>query len=223
MGHVNTLAIWTLFLIWSVPVSAGWPALPMPQHSQVQSIGEQVVLNGVPMRMHRIVSSKSPTELLRFYQQFLGGRHTKTETPRGVFLARGDDRYFMTVRISTLDNGLSEVLTSVADGQTAKSNKRKPLGFALPAASQLVMDMESVDTGKSARQLIFNNQHSMQSNADAMTKVLREKGYILNPRMSVKGPDSLNLIFEGDRREARLVVLHNEQDTLAVLTTILSE
>lgn len=222
MIHIKKIICFFAFIVCSASCLAEWPSLPIPENSRASSIGENVTLNGVPMRMHRIVSKENTLKLEKFYQQYFGVNHTKTEMPNGVVLAQADHQYFTTVRILPMNNGLTEVLTSVADGQSAKKNKNRPLGFMLPVESKLLMDMESVDAGKNSRQLIFNNSHSTQVNADFMSKVLQAKGYTLQPKLSVSNANSLSLMFEGNKREARLVVSQDEQGSSVVLTTISS-
>lgn len=221
MTHTKKSICFFAFIVWSSHCFADWPSLPIPENARAESIGESVTLNGVPMRMHRIVSKDRPLKLEQFYQRYFGVNHTKTEMPNTVVLAQGNDAYFTTVRITPLGNGLTEVLTSISEGQAAKNNRNRPLGLVLPAESQLVMDMESVDAGKNSRQLIFNNGHSMQANADFMTKVMQGKGYILEPKLSVSNASSRSLMFGGKNREARLVVSQDGDGSSVVLTSIL--
>ncbi|EUJ09327.1 hypothetical protein Meth11DRAFT_0119 [Methylophilaceae bacterium 11] len=202
---------------------ADWPSLPYPNHAKVEAIGEQVRLNGVPMRMHRILSEQSAESMLVFYKKALGTRHAQAEFYGTHILSQERGDYFITVRISKLSPSLTETLLSISDGRASQRIDSMPLGFSLPADSELLSDMESTDAGKSSRQLIFNNGHSMQTNANFITKVLQDKGYALQPKLTVKHTNSLSLMFEGNKREARLVVTQGEGETSAVLTTILSQ
>lgn len=203
--------------LWPLLAFADWPQLPLPQHANVESIGERVVLNGVPMQIHRIVSRQNPKRLQQFYQRHLGSNHTVTEMGGGVLIAQGRGQHFITVRITPLSNGLSETLTTVSDVGAAKANHGRPLGISLPAQSKVLSDMESFDQGKTARQLVYQNQHSIDSNINHLVDVLKQRGYQLQP-INAQHADRNTLLFAGNKREARLVVMPSEQGNNVVLT-----
>jgi hypothetical protein len=204
--------------LWPLLAFADWPQLPLPQHAHAESIGERVVLNGVPMQMHRIVSQQNPKHLQQFYQRHLGPNHTVTMMNGGVLLAQGRGQHFITIRITPLGNGISETLTTVSDVAAAKANHGRPLGINLPAQSKLLSDMESFDQGKTARQLVYQNQHSTESNINYLVDVLKQRGYQLQQPTSAYGANHNMRLFAGNKREARLVVMPLEQGSNVVLT-----
>lgn len=204
--------------LWSLLAFADWPQLPVPQHAHVESIGERVVLNGVPMQMHRIVSRQNPRRLQQFYQRHLGPSHTVTVMDGGVLIAQGRGQHFITVRITPLGEGVSETLTTVSDVGAAKANYGRPLGINIPAQSKVLSDMESFDQGKTARQLVYQNQHSTESNISYLVDVLKQRGYQLQQPKNGYGPNLNMRLFAGNNREARLVVMPLEQGSNVVLT-----
>ena len=201
---------------------ADWPVLPNPTNAKIEAIGEQVRLNGVPMRMLRILSAQSADSMLAFYKKAMGTRHAQAEFYGTHILSQERGDYFITVRISKLSPTLTETLLSISDGRASQRAQNLPLGFALPADSELLSDMESVDAGKNARQLVFTNGHSIQTNADFMAKAMAGKGYTLQPKLSVSNAKNRILMFDGDNREARLVVTQDEEGSNVVFTTIQS-
>lgn len=203
--------------LWPLLAFADWPKLPLPQHANVESIGERVVLNGVPMQMHRILSQQNPKHLQQFYQRYLGPNHTLTAVDSGVILAQGRGQHFITIRITPLGNGISETLTTVSDVAAARANQGRPLGINLPAQSKVLSDMESFDQGKTARQLVYQNQHSIDSNITYLVDVLKQRGYQLQPTNAQHARRNTRL-FAGNKREARLVVMPSEQGSNVVLT-----
>lgn len=203
--------------LWPLLAFADWPQLPLPQHANVESIGERVVLNGVPMQMHRILSHQNPKHLQQFYQRYLGPNHTLTAVDSGVILAQGRGQHFITIRITPLGNGISETLTTVSDVAAARANQARPLGISLPAQSKVLSDMESFDQGKTARQLVYQNQHSIDSNINHLVDVLKQRGYQLQPT-NAQHAGRNTLLFAGNKREARLVVMPSEQGSNVVLT-----
>ena len=220
----NLILAFVLVLnFWTSQCLAGWPSLPYPENARVETIGDQMRLNGVSMRMHRILSGQDVEQTLNFYKKALGAKFAEAEFYGAHILSQERAGYFITIKINRLNASLTEILLSISDGRTPKSAAGLAIGLALPSDSELLSDMESVDAGINSRQIIFNNAHSMQANADFIAKVLHGKGYALQPKMSVKNANSISLTFEGNKREARLVVLHNEDGSSAVLTTILGQ
>jgi hypothetical protein len=209
--------------IWSLQAFADWPRLPFPEHSNIEAIGENVILNGVPMQMHRILTKAQPQKIQQFYQRYLGDHHTKTVLNNGILLAQGRAQHFITIRISALSNGVSETLITVSDVVAAKANQRKPLGIVLPAQSQLLSDMESQDQGKAARQLVYQNSHSVQTNIAFLVDVLQKRGYQLQPSATSTTVRDQSLYFGGKNREARLVVVEKDQGSSVMLTTVLDQ
>jgi len=218
MMRLNTHSLLLMCSLWPLFAFADWPQLPLPRHAHVESIGERVVLNGVPMQMHRIVSQQNPQQLQQFYQRHLGPNHTMTLLDSGVLLAQGKGQHFITIRITPLGNGISETLTTVSDVAAAKANHGRPLGINLPAQSKVLSDMESFDQGKTARQLVYQNQHSTESNINYLVDVLKQRGYQLQQPTNAYGENRNMRLFAGDKREARLVVMPLEQGSNVVLT-----
>lgn len=208
------------FMCWLSVAWADWPSLPYPANSKVESIGKQVRLNGVPMRMQRILNGQSPQSLLSFYKKALGNKHAETEFLGGRLLSQGRGGYLITVRVTALSPTLTETLVSISDIRSANANPGLPLGYTLPASSMLLSDMESVDTGRSSRQIILNNQHSVDTNATFFINTLRKKGYQLQANYTNSTPTSKSFMFEGNKREAQLVIVQEDEISNVVLTTI---
>jgi hypothetical protein len=209
-----------VFMCWLPIAWADWPSLPYPENAKVESIGKEVRLNGVPMRMQRVLSGQSSQNLLNFYKQALGAKHVETEFLGGRLLSQGRGDYLITVRVNTLSPTVTEVLLSISDMRSAKRNTGLPLGYMLPANSMMLSDMESVDRGRNSRQIILKNRHSIDTNANFFINTLQHKGYQLQTNYINNTPNAKTFMFEGDSREAQLVIVNEKQISNIVLTTI---
>jgi hypothetical protein len=200
---------------------ADWPEIPFPGGTRVESIGEQVRLNGVPMRMHRVYLNESAEKSIRFYRERLGPKLAEQALPGGErILAQGRGDYFITLRIRPVSRNASVALISVSDVRAARDAADRPLGFNLPADSRVLSDMESTDAGKRSRQLVFQNRLDINTNRSSLVRELLARGYRPDPIPSRKNPNSEVLYFQGDKREAQLTLVRKDGLTQAVMTTI---
>jgi hypothetical protein len=199
---------------------AGWPELPLLPGSRAESIGEQIRLNGVPMRMQRVLSDDKPNAVIQFYREALGPKHAEQKLPDGILFAQGRGGYFVTVRVKVLGPSFTETLVSVSDARGAENAANRPLGFPIPAETQILSDMESTDAGKVSRQLVLVNGHSINTNVASITKALRERGYEPQSGDTQNLESGRVLMFGGANREARLVVVRKDGTSNVVLTTV---
>jgi hypothetical protein len=209
-----------LALVLPVRVYADWPRLPFPDGAEVETIGEQVRLNGMPMKMYQIFTSKNLDAIKQFYKVALGEKNTETKVAHGLVLSQVKDNYLITVRMTPLNANLTEVLLSIGDMKAANDNKNRPLGLRLPSDSRVASDMESVDRGKNSRQLVYVNRHSLEVNANYLINMLAMKGYKLEPMHSSDTSESKTLSFDGNKKEASAVIVYKNGVSSIVLTTI---
>jgi len=226
------LIIVILLACWVNVSLADWPSLPSPRGAKVEGIGENVRLNGVPMRMHRVLSQSGAEEMLGFYRDALGDEHKEVRVRRkradGSYfytqvLSTLKDEYLISIRVTQLGPELTETLVAMSDGRPSESTRGLPLGFSLPAETRVLSDMESVDAGKHSRQLVFSNAHAMQVNEHFLIDMLRAKGYRMQPNLRQKTEHGVSLMFAGEGREAMVVLNRLKSKTSVVMTTISSQ
>jgi hypothetical protein len=216
------LVIGLLLMLLPIFSYADWPSLPFPDGAKVEGVGEDVRLNGVPMRMYRVLSDEGVANILSFYRDALGPDHAEASVHQVSILSQMQGEYFISVRVKQAGPNVTETLLAIshADG---RQQTGLPLGFTLPAGSELLSDMESTDNGKHARQLIFTNHLSMDANSDFMQAMLKEKGYRLQPTYTKDQTERLSMMFDGKEREAIVVLTRIGQKTNIVMTTILNK
>ncbi len=207
-------------LLWSSMSWAEWPSLPFPADAKVESIGEQVRLNGVPMRMYRILDKQNTKSILSFYKQALGAQYAETTFNGAQILTQGRGDYFITVRVKPLSPQLTETLVSISDARAAKTDANRPMGVSLPSESVVLSDMESSDTGRNSRHLVFSNQYAIDTNADFLIKTLQSQGYNLQPMYTRVTENSKTMMFEGKKRDARVVITRDDEQSNVELITV---
>lgn len=204
----------------SAALADAWPALTHPQDARIEPVGERVRVNGVPMRLTRVITTLPADAAAAHYQRALGApvAHAQTGHTQVLAQARGD--FFITVSITPLPDGRSEVLSSVADSRAAREAAGRPLGFALPAGSELLSDMESIDGGLASRQLVLINPHSLRTNLDRLSASLAARGLRPDGPPLAASDDALAQAFSGATGEAQLVLVRRDGATSAVLTLL---
>ncbi len=202
----------------STALADAWPALTHPQAARVEPVGERVRINGVPMRLTRVITTVPAEAAAAHYQRALGApvAHAQTGHTQVLAQARGD--FFITVSVTTLADGRSEVLTAVADSRAARAAVGRPVGLTLPAGSELLSDIESIDGGLASRQLVLINPHGLRTNLDRLSTSLAARGLRPDgPPLADRG-DALAQAFSGAAGEAQLVLVRRDGATSAVLT-----
>lgn len=212
--------LFSVCLLQVAPWAAAWPQLPVPSNARVESVGEQLRLNGIPMRTQRVLTARQPEEVARHYRNALGPRHALEHLPDRLILSQGRDEYFITISIRPLGAGVTEALVSVADAREARQAAGRPLNIHLPSDSAVLSDMESVDGGKRSRQLVLSNAHAIPANLGALSRELAARGMRPDgPPLRQSEAEHVQL-YKGDRREAQLTLVRRAGATSIVLTTI---
>ena len=202
------------------PCAVAWPQLPAPSNARVESVGEQLRLNGIPMRTQRVLTARQPEEVARHYRDALGPRHASERLSDRMILSQGRDEFFISVSIRPLAAGVTEALVSVADAREARQAAGRPLNIRLPPDSAVLSDMESVDGGKRSRQLVLSNAHAIPANLGALSRELAARGMRPDgPPLRQSAAEHVQL-YKGDRREAQLTLVRRAGETRIVLTTI---
>jgi hypothetical protein len=199
---------------------AAWPQLPVPPDARIEPIGSVVRLNGIPMRMQRVLAARAPENLARHYREALGPRHAAERLPDRMILSQARDDYFITVSIRPIGALLTEALVSVTDAREARQAAGRPLGLSLPAGSRLISDMESDDSGIRSRQLVLTNSQAIPVNLDAFTRELAAHGMRPDGPPLLKNNTQHAQLFKGNKREAQLTLIRREGETSIVLTIL---
>ncbi len=222
---VALLALFTLFApaAPSAALANTWPVLAHPQGARIDPVGERVRVNGMPMRLTRVITALPAEAAVAHYQRALGAPVAHAQTGHTQVLAQARGEFFITVSIAPLPDGRSEVLTAVADTHAAREAAGRPLGLALPAGSELLSDMESVDGGLASRQLVLINPHSLRTNLDRLSASLADRGLRPDGPPLAASDDALAQAFSGAAGEAQLVLVRRDGATSAVLTLLSGE
>ena len=216
-----------------------WPSVKLPDGAASFPVGEQLSVNGLPMRIEGFVIRKAPLETAQWFRRSMGKPLMENMVANKLVLGRGQGAFYITVQLEAFGpNGASTRGTvAVTDIQTAHQRRddtaavnARMLG-RLPGGSRLLNQMSSSDRGKLASYMVAENGHGEELNRRQLIDNLRAEGLALEreSKLEPKSAPSLpmemmrgrTLYFKGNGKEATAVIRSGaEGKTNIVLNTI---
>ena len=213
-----------------------WPTIALPRDARSFNIGEQVTVNGLPMRMQGFVSARKPAQLAEWFRQRLGQPLVENTLAKQLILGRTEGEYYLTVQLESAGAGTRGV-TAVTYLKAAYDNRAENQANAerwlsrLPAGSRLMSKMTSEDAGKISTYLLVTNTQSGNLNRDRLKNLMRDDGYVLEQEAVPEGKDTANLnarhtngktlFFKGSGKEAMATIYRDSNgNTAMTLNTI---
>lgn len=177
---------------WAQTASRTWPQPRLPGTLQVFDAGQDVVLNGMPMRLHGFVSKQPVPDLVQALRDSLGQPLMVNRIGGKVVLGRAEGDYYVTVQIEAAHRG-SRGAIAVSDLQAARAGRedaereKRSWEQRLPYGTSVVSSMRSLDGMQQARQLIYSNRLGEELNRDRLQTVLEGEGLVFEREMLVDG------------------------------------
>lgn len=233
------LCIAQALIVVEAKASGPWPVVALPADAVPFPLGEQVAVNGMPLRMQGFVSRLGQAQLAEGFRQRLGKPLMEDRIRGKLILGRAQGEYYISVQLDPLGPGQPGTRGVVAVShlqaaydkrlETRAGNER--LLTRLPAGSRLLSQMSSNDGGKLASYAMLANNYTEEVNRDRIVAMLREDGLVLEreARADAKARDQLpaglkagrTLFFKASGKEA-MAVIHRDAagETTVLLNTI---
>lgn len=162
------LAMLCLLLSLGATPCQAWVRVEPPPAASLEWVAEDMVYNGVPMRIQFFRSKVAPARVLAHYRQRWsdGARRQYVENRLGPWqvISRGLGEFFVTVQVRPGPSGGTEGYLA----QRPLVAKARPVlgqGIALPPGSEVVNDIFNRDAHRPARTLLAFNGLSTDANA----------------------------------------------------------
>lgn len=197
-----------------------WPTVAHPDGAQLELIGQQVRLNAIPTHMVRVRCAAPADTVVAHYRRSLGSPVAHSRVRDTQVLAQAQGGFFITVTVSPLHTAASEALVAIADMPAARHAAGQAAGLVLPAGSELLSDMESIDGQILARQWVLTNRHGLRANLEHFSSHLEDRGLQPDGPPLTESAAALAQGFEGPAGEAQLVLMRRDGATQAVLTVL---
>lgn len=222
----------------NVLAEEAWPTITLPRDIHAFNIGEQIEVNGLPMRLQGFVSPLKPAQLAEWFRQNMGKPLVENTLSNKLILGRVQGEYYLTVQLETAGKGTRGV-AAVTHIKTAYENRAEDQATIerwlsrLPAGSKLLSKMISEDAGKVSTYLLVTNTQNENLNRERINKMMRADGFELEHE-SISGektPASLpaesthgkTLFFKGKNKEAMATLYRDNKGNSAITLNIITQ
>ncbi len=161
------------------------PNVPAPPGAKEMSIGEQIRVNGVAMDVYEFVAPASFADVMAFYRA-LWARETPpseiTSNRLGDWqvLGRQLQGWHQTVQLRPIAGGGTEGRVAVTDVSRKPSAPAAP-PLPLPAGSEVVSTVESIDGSRAAVQIVAESPLSIDGTIRWLTAGASKRGWSTDP------------------------------------------
>jgi len=223
--------------------AASWPKVALPSGATAYQVGEQMSVNGMPMRLQGFVTRSAPLETAAWFRKSLGQPLVENHLLGKLVLGRAQGDYYVSVLLEALptEGGGTRGTVTVSNLKTAYDRRdatrtvNERMLARLPTGSRLVNQLSSTERGRATAYVMAENGHSQQLNRDHLVKRLEAEGYLLereaqpNARQARDVPAEVangrTLFFKGKDKEAMAVIRPADQagSTIVIQTVNLVE
>jgi len=204
--------------------AAPWPSVALPAGAKPFQIGEQLSVDGFPMRLQGFVTSMEPPETADWFRNKMGQPLVEDVVQTKLVLGQARGDFYVSVMLEPLPDGRPGTrgtvtvsnLKAAYDRRDATHAVNERLLARLPYGTRLVNQMTSTERGKSTAYVVAENGQSLQLNRDYLVERLQAEGYVLerearpDPVRAPALPETLaagrTLFFKGKNKEAMAVI-----------------
>ncbi len=199
-----------------------WPTLPMPDDAQTFTAGDELGVNGIPMRIRGFLSARPAHELAQWFRSSLSGTVVESRIGDKLILGQAKGAFYVTVQLEQVAGG-TRGLVSTTDFKSAAERREQTQEHKqrwlqrLPAGSRILSHVGTQDDRRLSSQLVYSNGTSEAFNVEALKALMREDGLRLQHEAGgdsgrySNGDSALAasrvLFFQGDGKEATAVIV----------------
>jgi len=203
-----------------------WPEVALPPGAVSYSIGEQMSVSGLPMRLRGFDAATSPAQTAEWFRRHLPRPLMENRVGGKLVLGRAEGNHYVTVQLDGAASGAgTHGVVAVSDVAAARSQQAASRAAServlarLPAGTELVSALTSTDERRNASFLTLVNRYSEEVNRERLRLLLRDDGMELEreARAADAGPQALAgmppgaasgrmLFFKGRGKEAIAVI-----------------
>ncbi len=194
-----------------------WPDVPLPPSTRAEKVGDEMRVNGLPMRATAFESALAPQDVIQFYQTTWRGRAGQLSDEKRVadwtVVSYTESTFHTTVQVRARQEGrgsLGYIGTTSRDGTERPDFSAR--GLPQPAGSRVLSAVESDDPGRHNVQVTMMTPMSVSSSASYYASSLTRDGWTPETRPKPaktagadpiyatynRGPEQLDVVFSRD-------------------------
>jgi hypothetical protein len=218
--------------------TSAWPKIALPESAEAYAVGNEMNVNGMPMRVQGFESKLKTEQLAKWFRKSLG--EPLVESPKGskLVLGRAEKDYYLTIQLepsSTGTRGLVAVTNLKVAADNATQNKQNMARWAdrMPSGSKVASQMSSEDNGKLSNHIVISNLQTESLNAERLKSVMRDDGYEFEregvadeaaaARMPVHASNGKILFFKGPNKEAVATINRDATGRTAIMLNTITQ
>src|SRR5690606_21864595 len=101
----SRLTLGLLLALLSAPATAGWPTVPLPEHSKGETVSRHMTYNGLPMRASRFSTTQEVEEIVAFYARKWNGKYVVDQLEGKTIIGHADGDHYVTVEVEPAGGG----------------------------------------------------------------------------------------------------------------------
>lgn len=214
----RTLFLGCLFIAY--PALAKLPFVPFPKEVQVKVVGEDIIVNGLPIMAYEFHARMSMDEVLGFYKETWQVSKRKsdadqpyllTELPGWTVISRLENGHNITVQLA--EDGIKGIRALVGVSPLPvylETGYQSTTVYSIPqlGKAKVLSVVQSDDAGNKSETYWMDSAESIENSLQRYRKHYESKGYsVINKRLledNQKQASSAILIARGKRESIRM-------------------
>ena len=152
-------------LVYSLPLMAGWPHVALPPHAESKPLADEIVQNGVPMRVLLFAVPMSADKVLDYYRNRWADKYSESEYEAWQQISRMQGKYFITVQVQAINHYRSHGRITISRGIKPATAAEPGSGIPLPAQTDVIQDTMMRDRRNRTRTVLASNHNDVMNNA----------------------------------------------------------
>jgi hypothetical protein len=209
--------------------AASWPSVALPSGATAYQVGEQMSVDGFPMRLQGFVTRSAPLETAAWFRNKLGQPLVENHLLGKLVLGRAQGDYYVSVLLEALPGESGGTRGTVTVSNLASAYEKREatrvlnerMLARLPNGSRLINQLSSTERGRATAYVLAENGHSQQLNRDQLVRRLEAEGYLLEREampdakqaraLPAQMAAGRTLFFKGKDKEAMAVIRPAEE------------
>ena len=208
----------------AAPATA-WPQVALPPGVQTFNVGQQLLVNGLPMQVRGFLSPEPAARLVDWFRASLGSPLVEDRRGAATILGRPQGAYYLTVQIEPAGSGarglvaLTDVQGRMANRGEARAQEARWQAL-LPAGMRILSLVRALDGGRMSEHLVLESTEPLAASRHAIARLLQHDGYTPGRVVASATPPGATLYFQAPGREAMAVLTRSDERLTGIVLSM---